>query len=215
MYRQEGLEILTGHRGDALAVLGVGYVGRELYKLDHRDTTLYNIEMPYPTALALGLALALPSVKVLAIDGDGSLLSGVGVLTTVANEAPSNFIIIVFDNEAYVSTGGIASPSSRKADIAAMARGAGLERATTTHSPAEFDVAVRDAMESAGPSLVVAKVNPHTKETLVPLPFNLTEGAIRFRRALVDAGLVDRWGAGVSWSMSFDHEIDTSNDGPQ
>ena len=40
-----------------------------------------------------------PPQRVIAIDGDGSLLLNLGALTTVANAAPPNLIVLVFDNE--------------------------------------------------------------------------------------------------------------------
>ena len=54
---------------------------------------------------ALGLAMAQPEKRVVLFTGDGELLMGLGVLATIANQAPKNLAIVVLDNEAYVETG--------------------------------------------------------------------------------------------------------------
>ena len=56
-------------------------------------------------SLALGLVLAKPLAKVVIFDGDGSVLMNMGNLASVGVCKPKHFIHIVFDNEAYGSTG--------------------------------------------------------------------------------------------------------------
>ncbi|WP_256467713.1 MULTISPECIES: thiamine pyrophosphate-dependent enzyme [unclassified Bradyrhizobium] len=48
----------------------------------------------------------------LALDGDGSVLMHMGVLSTIGYARPNNLIHVVLDNEGYVSTGGQLSTSS-------------------------------------------------------------------------------------------------------
>ena len=55
--------------------------------------------------MGLGLAVAQPARRVLAITGDGELLMGLGSLATIAAEAPGNLAILVIDNERYGETG--------------------------------------------------------------------------------------------------------------
>ena len=76
--------------------------------------------------MALGLALALPHRKVVAFDGDGSLLLNLGSLATMANQHPRNLIHIVFDNECYESSRGAPTATAGQADLAAIARGCGF-----------------------------------------------------------------------------------------
>lgn len=56
------------------------------------------------SATALGLALALPNRKVIALDADGNLTLNLGVLGTVANERPKNLTVIVMDNGNYLGS---------------------------------------------------------------------------------------------------------------
>src|SRR5262249_59171823 len=69
------------------------------------EGNLYFVGMGMVTPYAAGLALALPHRRVLALDGDGGMLFDLAALGTVAQTAPVNLCIVVFDNEGYVSTG--------------------------------------------------------------------------------------------------------------
>ena len=73
--------------------------------------------------MALGLALALPHRKVVAFDGDGSLLLNLGSLATIANQHPKNLVHVVFDNECYESSRGAPTATAGQTDLAAVARG--------------------------------------------------------------------------------------------
>src|SRR5574341_2256559 len=91
--------------------------------------TIYNMDMPYATPMALGMALGWPERKVIAIEGDGSLLAGPGVLTTVARYEPKNLLVFVFDNGAYLTTGSgkARTATAFGADIEQLGRAAGLQ----------------------------------------------------------------------------------------
>ena len=108
--------------------------------------------------MALGLALALPHRKVVAFDGDGSLLLNLGSLATIANQHPKNLIHIVFDNECYESSRGAPTATAGQADLAAIARGAGFANVTTANSVAEFEQGFLRALKTNDLSFVLAKV---------------------------------------------------------
>lgn len=213
MRRLDCLKIFAGLRKEELAICGVGYGGRELYQLGHREINLYNIEMPYPSALALGLALALPEQKILAFDGDGSLLAGLGVLATIANREPPNLVIVVWDNESYLSTGGLPTATAGKTNLEALARGAGIKNCATAFTLEEFEALLTKALAGHELFFLVAKVEKQIPRDLPSFPFNLTENAIIFRRTLIDRGLVSPGRAVASWVVSFDHLIETKNRG--
>ena len=54
---------------------------------------------------ALGLALAQPDKRILALTGDGEMMMGIGSLGVVADQAPKNLAILVLDNEHFGETG--------------------------------------------------------------------------------------------------------------
>ena len=98
---------------DTLVVVTLGVTTDEFYDLGHRDASMYLPAMGCNTPVGLGLATALPHRRVLVLDSDGSLLMSLGILTTVAAQAPRNLGIIVFDNQCYESIGGSPTPSAR------------------------------------------------------------------------------------------------------
>src|SRR3989304_4296777 len=107
MKRRDALAVFARLRTNELVISSVGNGSAELFAQGHEEGTLYNIEMPYPTPLGLGLAMALPSQKVVVLDGDGSLLAGLGGLCTVGNQAPKNLVIMVGDKAPYARPGGL------------------------------------------------------------------------------------------------------------
>lgn len=193
MNRREALGIAVRHRGDAPAVVGPSVGGRLLYELDHRPATLYNMELGYPAAMCLGIALALPAERVYAFEGDGSLLAGLGVLTTIARYRPKNLVVFVMDNRAYVTAGALATATATGTDIAAIGRAAGIAEVHRAGDPAALEAAMQRTTAVDGPFLIVADVEPEdfaTLGTYRAMPFDIVESAVRFRRHLEDRGLV-------------------------
>lgn len=148
--------------------------------------TLYNMDMPYATPMALGVALGWPEKKVISIEGDGALLAGPGVLTTVARYKPENLIVVVFDNAVYLTTGSGKAPTATAfgTDIEQMGRAAGMKKTRTVDTIDGAKDALRTAFEAAGPWLIVAKVDKqdHT-DRRVSLPVYVYEAGLRFHRA--------------------------------
>src|SRR5512145_1329171 len=138
MKRYECLRAIAPRFGDALVVTNLGAVRHEWQSLrpHHGNYHLQNLGLT--SSMALGLALALPHRKVVAFDGDGSLLLNLGALATIANQHPRNLIHIVFDNECYESSRGAPTATAGQADLAAVARGCGLANVITARTVAEF-----------------------------------------------------------------------------
>jgi phosphonopyruvate decarboxylase len=107
----------------ATAVLAsTGFCGRELYAVEDRANHLYMVgSMGCVVPLGLGLALARPDIKVIAIDGDGAALMRMGAFATVGAYGPSNLWHLLLDNGVHDSTGGQAtvSPQVSFAEVAA------------------------------------------------------------------------------------------------
>jgi thiamine pyrophosphate-dependent acetolactate synthase large subunit-like protein len=120
-----------------------------------------SLNMGLCTGFALGLALAFPNRKVVALDSDGSLMEDTGVLITIADTAPANLVVIVFDNESYARMGPTAT--SRNADLARMAKGAGIRSSVQVRTLAEYEQAVKDALANPGPAFILAKVEAETQ----------------------------------------------------
>lgn len=120
----------------------------------------YGLNMGLCTGFALGLSLAFPNRKVVALDSDGSLMVDTSVLITIADVNPKNLAVIVFDNEAYARMGPTAT--ARGANLEQMAQGAGIETTWTVRTIEDFERAATAALRGDGPSFLVAKVATET-----------------------------------------------------
>jgi phosphonopyruvate decarboxylase len=122
--RQEALrEVVARTAPGSTAVLAsTGFCGRELYAVEDRPNHLYMVgSMGCIVPLALGLALARPDLRVVALDGDGAALMRMGAFATVGAYGPPNLRHLLLDNGAHDSTGGQAtvSPNVSFAQVAA------------------------------------------------------------------------------------------------
>jgi sulfopyruvate decarboxylase subunit beta len=193
MNRRQAMEIFARHRGDSPVIIGPSFGGRVLFDIDHRDATIYNMELGYPTAMCLGLALSLPNERIFSLEGDGSMLAGLGSLATVARYRPRNLVIVVIDNGVYATTGVIASATGKGVDLAAIGRGAGIGKSERVADAASLDRSLAAATREEGPFLIVVDVpadDPAMASEARAMPFDIVESAIRFRRTLEERGLV-------------------------
>lgn len=199
MKRYDCLKILSDEMsGDELVLVDMGNVSTELHAVNHRDGNLYHLQMGIPFGVGLGLALALPDRRVIACQGDGSLLENLGVLVELAQMRPENLLCIVWDNECYEAVGGHPTGSAI-ASLAGIGREAGVPRATETTTPEEFAAAVREALAGDELSLIVAKIEPGIAEGVRPMTlYAHVEGTIRFvqyveRTSGVTIARPDQW----------------------
>ena len=191
MNRTEVIEFFGTLRGNAAVVSSPGLANYQIAEHADHVLTLFAMEMAYVSSTALGVALGWPGRKVVAVEGDGSMLMGFSQLVEIARCAPENLVVIVFDNGVYLTTGsGTATTATTTGtDIEAAAKAAGIPNtATVDNLDSARDVLTR-AMEEAGPWLVVAKVDRSDRESpdgLYPVPTDIFEGAQRFRRAALE-----------------------------
>lgn len=189
MNRIECVEAFARVRGNALVIVSPGFTGHELAKAGHNDGTIYNMEMGYAAAMCLGLALSQPERRVVALEGDGSMLMGLSTFATLARYPAPNLVIVVFDNQRYLTTGSgsVESATAHGVDLAAMARAAGLACVEAVSQAAEFETAIATAMRAEGPCVIVAHVDASDRadpRARGGFPTDLVEQAVLFRRSL-------------------------------
>lgn len=165
-----------------LVVTTLGWTAGEWYAVRPSDANFYQVNMGLCTPLALGLALALPHRRVIALDSDGSILLYMGNLATLANQAPANLIDIVFDNESYFATGGLPTATAGVTDLALVAKGAGITEACCARTLEEFGAALGAALKGNTLSFIVAKVEQAGQR--LSTPFDGKEGKYHFVRHL-------------------------------
>ena len=175
---------LMAQRGDALIVLGLGSPNWDIFASGDRAEYLYSwggMGLAVPTAL--GLALALPRRRVVAVTGDGEMLMGIGSLAVVGDQAPANLAILVLDNEAFAETGMQRGLTAGRVDIAGAARGFGIDRAITVSEQSSAPELARLLFATPGPVLAVAKIAVTKDPWALPEKDGATI-AHRFRAAL-------------------------------
>src|SRR5689334_5007874 len=130
MHTAEALKAFSAYRFDAIVVPGRG--GRHWVKLTAHETLdvpLGDPAMGGHAGFALGLALAQPNRRVVLFDSEGDILMSLGMLATIAEQAPANFYHFLLDNECYATTGGQPVPNAQSVAYDVLARGAGYPRA--------------------------------------------------------------------------------------
>lgn len=164
----------------------MGAVAAELQALGHRPNFFYlQHAMGLASSLGLGIALARPELRVVVIDGDGSLLMNLGSLTTLARYRPRNLVHVVFDNESLLSVGGFPTATSTGSDLAAIAVGAGVPRTSTVRTIDEFTRAFADARAAGDLTTIVAKVDAVGPKSFVT-DLSLLENRYEFQRHLTN-----------------------------
>ena len=166
----------------------MGAVAAEMQELGHRPNFFYlQHAMGLASSLGLGIALSRPELRVIVVDGDGSLLMNLGGLTTLARYGPRNLIHIVFDNESLLSVGGFPTATSTGSDLAAIARAAGVPRTGTVRTVEDFTRAFADAAAAAELTTLVAKVEAVGPKSFVT-DLSLLENRYEFQRHLTNLG---------------------------
>src|SRR5512144_382903 len=131
--RRAAMAALVKDRDDRMLVVpGLGSTTWDLAAAgdDPRNFYLWGA-MGGAAMVGLGLALAQPDRRVMVVTGDGEMLMGIGSLASIAAVNPPNLRIVVMDNERYGETGQQPTATAMRTDLAAAARGCGIEHNRT------------------------------------------------------------------------------------
>jgi len=185
--RREIVRAILAERGDMLVIGGLGSAAWDITEAGDSPLNfpLWGA-MGGTVAIALGLAIAQPQRRTLALSGDGDLLMGVGSLATVAVQAPRNLVIVALDNERYGETGMQETATASGVDLTGIARACGFPIVATIRDEAEFAAALPRIRGAAGPCFFTIKVRAEKLPLVLP-PKDGTELKQRFRRALLGA----------------------------
>ncbi len=177
---------LLKHRGDALVVPGLGSSTWDLFAAGDLPENLYSwggMGLAVPTAL--GLAMAQPKRRVLALTGDGEMMMGIGSLGVVADQSPDNLAILVLDNETFSETGRQRGLTGNRVDLCAVAKGFGIRETMLVTEQSRTAELAEFLFKAPGPVLALAKI------ALSEDPWQLPEkdGAAIARRFKIALGL--------------------------
>ncbi len=146
-------------RGEGV-IGGIGNTKFDLVAAGPRPEHFYMLgSMGLTVPIALGVALAQPERRVIALEGDGSLLMNLGCLATVAVAAPPNLTIIVWDNGAYQITGNQRTATAGTTDLVAVAQGAGIAASAWAADEEDFARLVAVSLAATAPTLIAARID--------------------------------------------------------
>jgi len=183
--RAAATRLLAERLTTEVVVSNLGQASLDLQQIADRPLNCYTYgSMGQCSSIALGIALARPDVRVVCLDGDGSLLMNLGSLCTIATEAPRNYALVIWDNEVHETTGGQPTATAARSNLAAIARGAGVEKALEVRTEEELRRAYDRILREDGPFVVNVKVATGRAEGR--LDRDVVGHARRFKRALAE-----------------------------
>ncbi len=177
---------LIGRHEDFLIVSGLAGTSKDMASLTGDGAHLYAMAgaMGAASAMGLGLALAQPDRRVLAITGDGELLMNVGTLATIAVLDPANLSILCVDNGHYGETGYQKSHTSFGVDLERIAIGAGFKMSCTIEREDQLARGTAMLRQSNGACFVLLRVSPEEPPAVKRL-LEPAAARVRFRTALL------------------------------
>jgi len=168
--RRRFVQKLMIDRGDLLVVPGLGSATYDVAAAGDHPLNFYLWGAMGGTAMiALGLALARPERRVVAIPGDGDMLMGFGSLATIGVKQPKNLVVVVLDNARYGETGMQPSHTAAGIDFVAVALACHFRQARTVTRIEEAAEVRKLLYAGEGPILVNAKIKPEDVPRVLPL----------------------------------------------
>ena len=156
MIRSEVLKSILPVISDKLVVCNIGLPSQELHLLDDQPSNFYMLgTMGLSSSIGLGVALAQKD-KVIAIDGDGSVLTNFGTLPTIANNVADNFVLLIIDNGSYGSTGDQPTYAGLKTSLTEVAKACGCENVVECQAEDAASV-LQQALDSNQMTVIVCK----------------------------------------------------------
>ena len=111
-----------------------------------------------------------------------------GILATIANQAPGNLTIASLDNESYGETGGQPTATAGSTDLEAVAEGCGFSQTCTAASEKTLDAVCDQVWTAKGPVFINLKISTEPSPLVFPYSFDGATAMNRFRDAVNNSG---------------------------
>jgi len=168
----------------ALVVTALGNASYLWAAINHRPENFYVEDaMGLALPLALGLAIAQPGRRVVAVEGDGAILMHMGSLVTLGAVAPRNLTVLLIQNGVHAASGG--QPLTNPAlDFSQLARSAGVKRAKNVTTVEAFASALSATFSEDGLEVLVLSTAPDLDVIRPPIVLDPVGTKHRFMTAI-------------------------------
>ena len=164
MTRAEAIHAVLSKLTDELVIVCNGFPSREAFAFRDCPEQFYMIgSMGLASAIGVGIAFAKPTRTVVVLDGDGNVLMNMGTLATISAHQPKNLLHILFDNEAYGSTGDQATLSNI-VPLDAVAKSCGYASVNRVVEEHLVRPTVEQMLNAQGPGFLLVKVSTQVGE---------------------------------------------------
>lgn len=169
--REQALSVLLDEfNSDDIVVSTTGKTSREVFELrkqrNQQASDFLTVGgMGHTSSIAMGVALSAPKKRVIAIDGDGSMLMHMGALPIIGNHGSNNLIHIVLNNQCHESVGGQPTVAGN-IDIEKLAYASGYRGYVKAENQQEITVNWNSIQQQAGPILFEIKIAKGSREDL-------------------------------------------------
>jgi len=158
LIRRDVVEILAREIGDQHIISANGFMSRDLYETNEKESNFYMIgSMGLASSIGLGIALKNPKKKIHVFDGDGNILMNLGSLVTIGSLKPKNLVHFIFDSKSHESTGGQPT-NSGKIELEKIAHVAKFKTFKVS-TKNEIKKIIPKIKKKSGPILIIIKID--------------------------------------------------------
>ncbi len=164
-------DIMKNLTNNEIIVSTTGYISRELFEYKESGNkehfrSFYNVgAMGCASSIGLSIALQKPNKKVIVFDGDGAAIMQMGAFSTIGKYSPSNYVHIIFDNQAHETTGGQPTNSSTT-DLLQVALASNYKSGKIIKTKEELINSILEIKEQEGPILLLIKLAKSSPQNL-------------------------------------------------
>ncbi|NDP46821.1 MAG: aldehyde dehydrogenase [Sulfuriferula multivorans] len=185
--RRAAVARLLRDRGDAIVVTSLGNPTFDVSAAGDTPLNFYLWgAMGGAAMVGLGMAIAQPKRRVVAIVGDGEMMMALGSLATIACEKQANLAVVVLNNEHYAETGMQPAHAGRGVDLVGVARATGFKDVSSVNTEEELESLSSRLFSSAEPLFSTIKISTDPNPVSLP-PRDGPYLRSRFREAILGA----------------------------
>jgi phosphonopyruvate decarboxylase len=179
--RSEVLKLISSIRKEnTLLIATTGKTGRELFQLNDGPENFYMTgSMGCLSSFSFGISQN-SSKKIIAIDGDGSILMRMGNLSTIGYYRPKNLLHILLDNQTHDSTGGQFTTGS-KTDFMSLSKNCGYPSYLKLNSINELSIAINKWYEKPQLTFIHIRISTGSINNLGRPNLSPKQMSVRFK----------------------------------